>query len=260
MGDERLVVKTQRGFVTLLSLSRPKQHNALSKALLTALGEAIEECWHDTSVRVVMITGEGPSFCAGADLKERAQMPEEEVARFVSKIRSTFGMLQEMPKPVIALINGGAFGGGLEMALACDIRIAAEGATMGLTETSLGIIPGAGGTQRLPRVVGVAKAKELIFTARRVDAREAYALGMVNLVVPKDRLLAAGWEMAERIAKNGPIAVAMAKEAINRGSEVDIATGLAIEARCYDVIVPTEDRIEGLTAFKEKREPRYKGR
>jgi methylglutaconyl-CoA hydratase len=260
MGEERLMVKTQQGFASLLSLNRPKQHNALSKALLADLGKAIEECWHDSSVRVVMITGEGPSFCAGADLKERAQMPEEEVARFVSKIRNTLGMLQEMPKPVIALINGGAFGGGLEMALACDIRIAAEGALMGLTETSLGIIPGAGGTQRLPRVVGVAKAKELIFTARRVDAREAHSLGLVNMVVPKDRLLDTGWEMAQRIAKNGPIAVAMAKEAINRGSEVDISTGLAIEARCYDVVVPTEDRLEGLAAFKEKREPRYKGR
>ncbi len=260
MSEEKLILREKRGFVVLLSLNRPKQHNALSKALLETLGEAIEECWHDPDVRVMMITGKGPSFCAGADLKERSQMPEDQVARFVSKIRSTFGMLQDMPKPVIALINGGAFGGGLEMALACDMRLAAEGATMGLTETSLGIIPGAGGTQRLPRVVGVARAKELIFTARRVDAREAHALGLVNAVTPKDRLLETGWSMAETIAKNGPIALAMAKEAINRGSEVDLATGLAIEARCYDVIVPTEDRLEGLAAFKEKREPCYKGR
>ena len=260
MSEEQLVLREQRDFVTLLSLNRPKQHNALSKALLETLAASVEECWHDSSVRVVMITGNGPSFCAGADLKERAQMPEDQVSRFVSKIRSTFGMLQEIPKPVIALLNGGALGGGLEMALACDIRIAAEGATMGLTETSLGIIPGAGGTQRLPRVVGVAKVKELIFTARRVDAREAHSLGLVNMVVPKDQLLDAGWTMAQSIAKNGPIALAMAKESINRGSEVDIATGLAIEARCYDVIVPTEDRLEGLAAFKEKREPQYKGR
>ncbi len=260
MGEDQLVLREQKGFVRLLRLNRPRQHNALSKALLNTLRKAIEDIWHDSSVRVVMITGEGPSFCAGADLKERAQMPEEEVARFVSKIRSTMGMLHETPKPVIALINGGAFGGGLEMALACDIRIAAEGALMGLTETSLGIIPGAGGTQRLPRVVGVAKAKELIFTARRVDAREAYSIGLVNSVVPPHELLNAGWRMAQEIEKNGPIALAMAKEAINRGSEVDLATGLAIEARCYDVIVPTEDRLEGLAAFREKREPRYKGR
>ncbi len=260
MEKETLIEKEQRGFATLLSLNRPRQHNALSKSLLNAIREALDECWHDPEVRVVMLTGRGPSFCAGADLKERATMPENEVASFVAKIRGTFGMLQEMPKPVIALINGGAFGGGLEMALACDIRIAAEGATMGLTETSLGIIPGAGGTQRLPRVVGVARAKELIFTARRVDAREAYSLALVNQVVPRDRLIEVGWQVAQSIAKNGPIALAMAKEAINRGSEVDISTGLAIEARCYDVIVPTEDRLEGLAAFREKREPRYKGR
>ena len=165
-----------------------------------------------------------------------------------------------MNKPVIAAVNGVALGGGTELALACDIRVASESATMGLTETRLAIIPGAGGTQRLPRLVGRGKAKELIFTGRRVDAKEALEIGLVNKAVPAERLLDECLEMAGMICEAGPVAIGQAKYAINYGLEVDLHSGLAIESNAYWVTIPTEDRLEGLAAFREKRKPVYKGK
>jgi enoyl-CoA hydratase/carnithine racemase len=183
-----------------------------------------------------------------------------QVRRFLRTIRVVMSELENLPKPVIAAVNGLALGGGTELALACDIRVAAEGASLGLTETTLAIIPGAGGTQRLPRLIGRGRAKELIFTGRRVDAAEALAIGLVEYVVPADQLLAKATEIARRIADNtGPIAVAQAKFAINRGTEVDLETGLAIEAKAYEVVIPTQDRVEALAAFGEKRKPVFKG-
>ena len=165
-----------------------------------------------------------------------------------------------MKVPVIAAINGFAFGGGLELALACDLRVASSNAVMGLTETSLAIIPGAGGTQRLPRIVGIPKAKELIYTAKRVTADEALSCGLVNYVVEPEKLMETCLEMAKRIAENGPIAIQQAKFAINKGVECSLDIGLGIEARAYAITIPTEDRVEGLNAFKEKRKPEYKGK
>ena len=164
-----------------------------------------------------------------------------------------------MPQPVIAAVNGYAFGGGTELALACDIRVAAENAKFGLTETSLGIIPGAGGTQRLPRLVGKGRAKELIFTARRIDASEAKEIGLAEYEVTSDSLLEKAYELAEQIVRNAPIALAQAKFAIDKGYEVDLQTGLSIEQNAYEITIPTRDRLEGLQAFKEKRAPQYKG-
>ncbi len=257
---EELVLEERRGHVVLLTLNRPRVMNALNFPMLKALKGKLESLWFDGEVRVVMVTGAGErAFCAGADLKERATLSEAQVKEFIRTIRDTFTMLEEMPKPTIAVMNGVAFGGGLEMALACDLRYAAESARMGLTETSLAIIPGAGGTQRLPRVVGKAKAKELIFTARRITAREAAGIGLVNEVVPDNGLLERALEVAQEIASNGPLAVAQAKYAINMGAEVEIHAGLFIESRCYDNIIPTRDRLEGLKAFQEKRKPQYKG-
>jgi methylglutaconyl-CoA hydratase len=161
---------------------------------------------------------------------------------------------------VIAAVNGVAFGGGTELALAADLRIAAESAKFGLTETSLAIIPGAGGTQRLPRLIGLAKAKELIFTARRIGAATALQIGLVNDVVADAELLPAAYRLAEEIAQNGPIAVRQAKFAMDQGCEVDLRTGLAIEEKAYEVVIPTRDRLEGLAAFAEKRKPLYEGR
>jgi enoyl-CoA hydratase/carnithine racemase len=168
--------------------------------------------------------------------------------------------IQNLKMPVISAVNGIALGGGTEIALASDIRIASDTAVMGLTETRLAIIPGGGGTQRLPRIIGVAKAKELIFTGRRVDAKEALDIGLVNATAPPEKLMATCLDMAAMIAETGPIAVEMAKYAIDKGIETDLATGLAIESNAYRVTIPTQDRIEGLTAFREKRKPVYQGR
>jgi enoyl-CoA hydratase/carnithine racemase len=209
----------------------------------------------------VIITGAGDkAFCAGADLKERASLGEDQVRQFIFTIRNLFTFIEFMNKPVIAAVNGIALGGGTELALACDLRIASENATMGLTETRLAIIPGAGGTQRLPRLVGRGKAKELIFTGRRVDAKEALDIGLVNKVAPAGKLLDECLEMAAMICEAGPVAIGQAKYAINYGSEADLHTGLAIESNAYWVTIPTEDRLEGLAAFREKRKPVYKGR
>lgn len=254
------VLKEKRDYTLLLTLNRPEVMNALNLPMLLELQQVLREVWFSREVRVIIITGAGEkAFCAGADLKEREGMSEIEVKNYIKTIRDTFTMLEDIPKPVICAINGYAFGGGLEMALACDIRIASENAKMGLTETSLAIIPGAGGTQRLPRIVGKAKAKELIFTARKIDAQEAYRIGLVNEVVPREKLICRAFEIADEIAQNGPLAVEAAKFAINVGSEVDLKTGLEIESKTYDTLIPTRDRREGLLAFKEKRKPQYRG-
>jgi methylglutaconyl-CoA hydratase len=251
--------KTEDG-IFLLTLNRPEAANALSLTLLREMHETLQELSFDRSVRVVIISGEGDrSFCAGADLKERAGMDEVQVRKTVSFIRETINQVERLPQPVIAAINGVAFGGGLELALACDIRVAAETAKLGLTETSLAIIPGAGGTQRLPRLIGLGKAKELIFTARRIDAWEALKIGLVEHVAPSEQLLDRAKEIAREIAQNGPIAVRQAKFAINKGYDADLYTGLDIERAAYEVTIPTQDRLEGLRAFREKRKPNYTG-
>lgn len=186
-------------------------------------------------------------------------MTKPQVAAFVHSIRSTFNSLAALPMPTIAAIEGAALGGGLEMALACDFRIAGEDALLGLSETSLAIIPGAGGTQRLPRLIGVPKAKELIFTAARLPASRANDYGLLTSLVPAGAALERSIALARTISENGPVAVRMSKQAIDAGMQTDIATGMGIEAACYAQIIPTTDRLEGLQAFKEKRKPVYKG-
>lgn len=261
MSDESLLIIEEKNSAVLLTLNRPRVMNCLNFDLLFAIRDQVEALQYRTDVRSLIITGAGEkAFCAGADLKERATLPPDDVKKFILTIRNLLTSIQNLPIPVIAAVNGIALGGGTELALASDIRIAADTATMGLTETRLAIIPGGGGTQRLPRIVGVAKAKELIFTGRRVDAAEALEIGLVNHRVPADQLMDRCFEMAAMIAETGPIAVEMAKYAINQGIETDLATGLAIESNAYRVTIPTEDRTEGLTAFREKRKPVYKGR
>ncbi|MGD8947146.1 MAG: enoyl-CoA hydratase-related protein, partial [Desulfobacterales bacterium] len=214
-----------------------------------------------SDVRVIIITGEGnKAFCSGADLKERATLSPEEVKEYIYTIRNLFTSIEQLNKPVIAAVNGIALGGGTELALASDIRFASVNASMGLTETRLAIIPGAGGTQRLPRLVGKGKAKELIFTGRRISAQEALDIGLVNKICEQEDLLNECKEMAAMICETGPIAIEQAKYAINYGLETDIHTGLAIESNAYWVCIPTEDRLEGLAAFKEKRKPVFKGK
>ena len=259
MSDEVLLREDKNG-VALLTLNRPKVMNCLNFELLHALRDAVDSIRFDTDIRVVIITGAGEkAFCAGADLKERVTLSPTQVKEFIFTIRSLFTAIEQLPKPVIAAVNGAAFGGGTELALASDIRIAAGTASMGLTETRLAIIPGAGGTQRLPRLIGKGKAKELIFTGRRVGADEALAIGLVNAVSSPDDLVNDCFDMAGEICKAGPIAIEQAKYAINYGMETDLQTGLAIESNAYWVVIPTKDRLEGLAAFREKRKPVYRG-
>ena len=264
MADILLQERTGEG-ILILTINRPEAMNCFNFDLLAALREAIEEVNFDPALRCIIITGASgddpkkAAFSTGADLKERRTLTPDQVRRFIYTIRSTFTAVEQVRVPVIAAINGFAFGGGMELALACDLRIASSHAVMGLTETSLAIIPGAGGTQRLPRIIGVAKAKELIFTAKRIDAKEALEIGLVSKVVEADQLMNAAREMAREIAKNGPIAVAQAKFAINYGIEASLGVALPLESKAYEATIPTKDREEALAAFAEKRKPVFKG-
>lgn len=260
MNDDVLLVKEDAGIATL-TLNRPEVMNSLNFPLLYALEDRIESFRFRRDLRVVIITGSGErAFCSGADLKERATLNPDQVREYIFTIRNLFTAIEELNKPVIAAVNGIALGGGTELALASDIRIASSKASMGLTETRLAIIPGAGGTQRLPRLIGKGKAKELIFTGKRIDGQEAVKIGLVNQLCEPDDLLEACREMAAMICETGPVAIEQAKYAINYGLETDMHTGLAIESNAYWVCIPTEDRLEGLAAFKEKRKPVYKGK
>ena len=260
MDDNILLAREDTGILTL-TLNRPDIMNSLNFSLLHALRDQIEAVRFRSDIRVVIITGSGErAFCAGADLKERATLQPEQVKEFIFTIRNLFTSIEQLNKPVIAAVNGIALGGGTELALASDIRIASNTSSMGLTETRLAIIPGAGGTQRLPRLVGKGKAKELIFTGQRLDAREAAKIGLVNKICDQKDLWDECKKMADMICETGPVAIEQAKYAINYGMETDLQTGLAIESNAYWVCIPTEDRLEGLAAFKEKRKPVYKGK
>ena len=260
MNTNEILIREKRNKAVILTLNRPKAMNSLNFDLLYAIRDQIDELQYDSDVRTVIITGAGDrAFCAGADLKERATLTQNEVKKFIITIRTLLSSIQYLNKPVIAAINGIALGGGTEIALATDIRIAADSAVMGLTETRLAIIPGGGGTQRLPRIIGIGKAKELIFTGRRIDAQEAIEINLVNKICKQRELINECIKMADMIAETGPIAVEQAKYAINYGVQTDLNTGLAIESNAYRVTIPTKDRVEGLAAFREKRKPVYKG-
>lgn len=250
--------------VAVLGFNRPKAKNAVSRQMLAEINDAVNLLKYDKNLRVLIIRSLVPGvFCAGADLKERATMKEWEVAPFVAGIRALIQSVTNFPAPTIVALDGAALGGGLELALACDLRIASSNAKLGLTETKLAIIPGGGGTQNLPRIVGPAVAKELIFTGRAISGVGAKEIGLVNHVVDQVELGDAAYrrslELAAEIVTQGPIALRMAKAAINRGLNVDMASGLAYEEAYYAQVIPTKDRIEGLTAFREKRPPKYKG-
>ncbi|CAD7840295.1 MAG: Methylglutaconyl-CoA hydratase (EC 4.2.1.18) [Olavius algarvensis Delta 4 endosymbiont] len=259
MEEQVLLTEEQDGIVTL-TLNRPKVMNCLNFELLHALKKQIDQLRFKPAVRVIIITAAGEkAFCAGADLKERATLTPIQVKEYIFTIRDLFATIENLNKPVIAAVNGIALGGGTELALASDIRIASTSASLGLTETRLAIIPGAGGTQRLPRLVGKGKAKELIFTGRRVAAVEALDIGLVNSICEPEALLDECHKMAAMICETGPVAIEQAKYAINYGLETDLNTGMAIESNAYWVCIPTQDRLEGLAAFKEKRKPVFKG-
>ncbi|MFP4194001.1 MAG: enoyl-CoA hydratase-related protein [Desulfobacterales bacterium] len=258
--QDNLLVE-DRGQVRILTMNRPEMMNALNFDMLSALKTRIESLRFNTDVRVVIITGAGQkAFSAGADLKERATLTDIQVREFIYTIRNLLTDIESLNQPVISAVNGVALGGGTEMALASDLRIASMNASMGLTETRLAVIPGGGGTQRLPRLIGRGKAKELIFTGRRVGAREASDIGLVNKICEPEDLMDEAMKFAEAICETGPIAIGQAKYAIDAGMETDLHTGLAIESNAYWITIPTEDRLEGLAAFREKRKPVYKGK
>jgi len=249
------------GHIGYVTIHREKALNCLDFQTLQELQEVIDSISLDLDVRIVIFTGSGnKSFSAGADLKERKSLSETEVRRNVEAIREVFSSIANLPQPTIAAVNGYAFGGGFELMIACDFTIAAQGILMGLTETSWAIIPGAGGTQRLPRLVGEMKAKELIFTARKFTAEEGLELGIVLRVVEKENLLSSCEHLASEIMKNGPVAIKQAKYAISTGMNTDIQTGLAIESKAYELVIPTIDRMEALNAFSEKRNPVFIGK
>ncbi len=241
-------------------LDRPPV-NALSREMVRQVRETAEGIGEDPSLACVLVGSRGKAFCAGADLKERKGMGDDEVAATVRGIGEMCSAVAGIPVPTIAVIGGAALGGGLELALACDLRVAAEEAKVGLPECSLGIIPGAGGTQRLARIAGPAVAKRWIFSARVAPAEEAARDGIVDVAVPGEVLRVAALTLAEEIARCGPLALRAAKRAIDGGLAAgDLAAGLAVEHREYLSILPTEDRREALRAFAEKRPPRFRGR
>lgn len=268
--SEERVVYTQRltgkdEGISVLCLNRPERKNALGKTLTSQLIEEISRAKENSRlIRVLVIRSLVPGiFCAGADLKERFKMSEEEVPKMSALYRKTFSQIESLPFPVIAALDGHALGGGLEMALACDLRIASSTAKIGLVETGLAIIPGAGGTQRLPRLIGSSKAKELIFTAAILDGNEAEQIGLVNFVTKQskndDVAYQKSLEVARKISRNGPLALKAAKEAINRGMEENLVRALEMEGEYVQSLVHTKDRVEGLKAFLEKRQPNYRG-
>jgi enoyl-CoA hydratase/carnithine racemase len=251
----------RRAAAAWVTLNRPAAMNALSRGLVAELAAAMRGLKTEPWLRAVVITGAGSrAFCAGADLKERRTMTLEETRLFLAELGAALDEIACFPTPVIAAMNGVAFGGGLELALACDLRLAAEGIEMGLLEVRLGIIPGAGGTQRLPRIAGAAVAKELILTGRRIAAARAAALGIVARVVAPADLAAAAERLAAEIAECAPLAVAAAKRAIDDGASLALTDALVVERTRYETVLTSEDRNEGLTAFMEKRPPQFKGK
>jgi enoyl-CoA hydratase/carnithine racemase len=248
--------------VVMLTLDRPPV-NALGRALVDDLDAAcawLESVPAEAMARTVIVAAAGKCFCAGADLKERQGMSEDDVRAWVPYLSGTFTRIAALPMPTIAVVQGVAAGGGMELALACDFRVAEEPATLGLRETALAIIPGAGGTQRLPRLIGPARAKRWIFGAVMHTAAEALADGAVDQVVRAGEGLAAAHAFASTIAANGPIAIRLAKRSIQEGLGMDMDDALRHELRCYEGVLGTADRLEALKAFIEKRPPRFAGK
>jgi methylglutaconyl-CoA hydratase len=255
------IVVEQRAQAAWITLNRPDAMNALSRGMVAELGGVVRELRGDSSVRALVITGAGDkAFCAGADLKERRAMTLDETRAFLAELNGAFNEIVAFPAPVIAAINGAAFGGGFELALACDLRLCAEGVELGLVEVRLGIIPGAGGTQRLARIAGVPAAKEMILTGRRISAVRARELGLVSQVVAPGALEGAVASLAAEIAECAPLAVSEAKHAIDGGQSLRMGDSLALEQACYEVVLSSADRNEGLAAFLEKRRPVFKGK
>jgi enoyl-CoA hydratase len=250
----------KRGNIAYLTLNRPEVYNAFDTGLIFEFREALREVEKDETIRVLIITGAGKAFQAGADISELLKMTVLEVHRWNHNLLENWRALEELKKPVIAAINGLALGGGLELALACDIRIAAENARMGTPEVKLGIVPGTGGTQRLPRLIGKGMAMEILITGEPVDAQEAFRIGLVNKVVPAGRALSAAEEMANKIIRNAPFAVEMTKDAVEKGENMPLDAAVEYSHRNSILSNASEDAKEGFKAFLEKRTPQWRGK
>ena len=256
---ELVVRKNDEDGVEILTLKNPPV-NALSTGLLADLSRHVESISNDPKVRAVLLTGDGQYFSAGADLKEMASMDLATAPDVVRKGHALFHRIASLRPPVVAAINGLALGGGLELALACDVRIAGESAKLGAPEVNYGLMPAYGGTQRLPRLIGVPKAKELIFTGAMISATEALRIGLVNKTVPAGQELRAGRDLAHTIAQKAPRAVQAAKQAIVRGLEMSLTEGIAAETKLFETeVLPSQDLGEGILAFVERRPPKFRG-
>lgn len=261
MTHENLIVE-RRGAVGIITINRPKSLNALSRATVAELAAAVDELNADDGIRAIILTGAGEkAFIAGADIGEfNSLRSAEEAAEYARAGQAVLNRMERLPKPIIAAINGYALGGGCELAMACDIRIAADTARLGQPEINLGIIPGYGGTQRLTRLVGKGTAKLLVLGGDPITAQEAQRIGLVDIVVPAAELMAEAMELAEKLASKAPVALRLCKQAINEGVDGTLAAGLDHEAALFGVVFDTEDRVEGVSAFLEKRKPAWRGK
>ncbi len=260
MTYSNIIVNTEQG-ITTVTFNRPKSLNALNSALLSEFSQALDEVAANEDIRVLVLTGSGEkSFVAGADITELAKLDTLASKVFIHRGLTIINKLTELPIPVIAAVNGFALGGGLEIAMACDFIYASENAGFGQPEIKLGLIPGYGGTQRLPRIIGVARAKELLFTGNMINAQEALRLGIINAVVAPEALMDKVMGVARDMAAKGKVALRAIKQTVNFGLNADLATGLRIETEAFAVTFASQDAKEGTAAFIEKRKPEFKGR
>jgi len=253
---KNLLVEKNDGICTV-KINNPQTLNALNAEVLEELEYAFDQINEDDEVSVVVLTGEGKAFVAGADISYMKDLDATQAKKFGEDGARVFRKIETLKKVVIAAVNGFALGGGCELSMACDIRIASTKAKFGQPEVGLGIIPGFSGTQRLPRLVGMGKAKELIFTGGHIDAEEAYRIGLVNKVTEKENLMEETYKMADKIKSNSHVAVKYAKEAMNRGTETDIETAIAYESNIFGLCFASSDQKEGMTAFTEKRKANF---
>lgn len=259
--DYKTILYQKSDGIAVIRLNRPKSLNALCRELIDELELVFSDIADDQEVAIAIVTGTEKAFVAGADIKEIAQLSTPlEAYRHVARFHEVFDKIEELPKPVIAAVAGFALGGGCELALACDLRIAADNASFGLPEIKLGVIPGGGGTQRLPRLIGVGRAKELLYTGDPIDAQEAYRIGLANKVVPVNALMDETRRLASKLVKQPAVALQMNKLVVNEGIRMDLRSAQAYELQCFGVLFSTEDQKEGVQAFLEKRPANFIGR